>query len=747
VTSTDHLVVTTKLHIPTPPPERVSRPELLARLRKGASARLVLVSATAGAGKTTLLASWHADPLERRPFAWVSLDQQDNDPVRFWSCVLAAVRTVEPTFGPEVDDALRAPGGDAAELVVPVLVNALAALERPAVLALDDYHVVENQEVHRSLAFLVEHLPSTVQVAIATRSDPPLPLVRLRAQGELVELRAADLRLTDREATACLNGSLGLHLSPDQIQRLCARTEGWAAGIQLVGLSLQGREDSEAYIGSLAGDDRQIVDYLGVEVLDRQPPEVRRFLLRTAVLDRLSGDLCDAVVDGHGSVAMLARLERANLFLVPLDTRRRWYRYHHLFGDLLRRELALDEPDLVPTLHRRASAWYRREEFVPEAIRHAIAAGDTADAAELIAANWLRYVNRGELETVEAWTRALPPGAAESDPRLCLARAWMLLVLGRLEEVEPAVQAAERGTLPGPMRDGSRSVESSAAMVRTSARVMLGDVAGASETAAEAARLEPDADAPWRPIVTNALGMTAYWSGREEEAMAAFRETVRSGERVGNHTARIYALGYMAAIAAGRGHAAEADRTAAEAMALAERQHLAEHWVLIMAHYAMAETACQRGDLEAARVSGERGLALAVRGGVRLDTAYGLALLARVLRAGGEDARARELLDGAREAVATCASPGIMGRLLREARRAPAEGSDDLSARELSVLRLLPTDLSLREIGNELFVSLNTVKTHVRNVYAKLRVGTREEAVARARERGLLSAPLKRVTR
>jgi LuxR family transcriptional regulator, maltose regulon positive regulatory protein len=742
VTSTDRLVVTTKLHIPRPPADRVSRPELLATLREAKHARLVLVSATAGAGKTTLLASWHADPEERRPFAWVSLDGQDNDPVRFWSCVLAALRTVAPGLGADVDAALRAPGVDLAGVTVPLVVNALAALGEPVVLALDDYHLIDNADVHRSLAFLLEHLPEAVQLALATRTDPPLPLARLRARGALAEVRAADLRLSEREAAACLNGSLGLDLSPDQIERLRIRTEGWAAGLQLVGLSLQGREDREAYIGSFAGDDRHIVDYVGVEVLDRQPPNVRRFLLRTAILERLCGELCDAVVGDRGSADILAALERANLFLVPLDSRREWYRYHHLFADVLVRELALEQPALAESLHRRASRWYRERGFVPDAIHHAMAAGDAAEAAELVAFNWLDYVNRGELETVEAWTRALPGGAAEADPRLCLARAWMLLVLGRLEEVEPAVQAAERGTLPGPFGDGSRSVESSAAMVRTSARVMLGDVAGACETAALAARLEPDPEAPWRPIVTNALGMTAYWSGRSDEAMTAFRETDEAGRRVANHTARIYALGYLAAIHAERRDAAAADAMASEAFALADRQQLSEHWVLIMAHYAAAQTARRRGDRDAARASAGRGLELARRGGLRLDTVYGLVLLARVT---ADTAEARRLRERAHAALAGCPSPGIMAARVQEAAPARAGGrtGDDLSERERAVLRLLATELSLREIGAELYVSLNTVKTHVRNIYAKLRVSSRAEAIDRARELGLVGrAPL-----
>jgi LuxR family transcriptional regulator, maltose regulon positive regulatory protein len=738
--SADSLVVQTKLHIPRPPSDRASRPELIAKLRDGRHARLVLVSAPAGSGKTTLLGSWHASPDEEREFAWVSLDDRDNDPVRFWSCVLAALRTVETGLGAGIDAALRAPGAGVTELAVPLLVNELAAMGRPVVLVLDDYHQIENPDIDRSLELLIDHLPASAQLAVASRADPALPLARLRARAQLVEVGAAELRLSGDEAGELLNGSLRLALGPDEIARLLARTEGWAAGLQLVGLSLQGRGDREGYIASFAGDDRQIVDYLGAEVVQRQTDEARRFLLRTSILEKLSGPLCEAVLEDDRAAETLAALERANLFLIPLDSRREWYRYHHLFGDMLAHELARSEPELVEELHRRACEWFRDAGFIPEAIRHATAGGDAATAAELIAANWLEYVNRGELETVEAWTGALPPGAVEADPRLCLAQAWMLLVLGRLEEVEPAARAAERGTLPGPMRDGSRSVEASAAMVCTSARLMLGDVAGATETAALAERLEPDPDAPWRPIVTNALGMTAYWSGRTDDAVAAFRETVTSGERVGNHTARIYALGYLAAIGAERGDADEADELASSALALASRQALDEHWVVLFAHYAVAQTALARDDAEAARAAAERGLELARRGGIRLDTAYGLFLLARIARAEGSMGEARELGRRARLQVAACADPGFLAERAAPTRAAAAAAgaADELSDRERAVLRMLPTTLSLREIGRELYVSLNTVKTHVRNIYAKLRVGSREDAVRRARELNLL---------
>ena len=606
---------------------------MVAELRDGSRARLILVSAPAGAGKTTVLASWRADPAEERPFAWLSLDSRDNDPVRFWKYVLAAVRTVAPDAGAGVDDALRSAGGDVTELALPLLVNALTFLPGPIVLVLDDYHVITSADVHQSMEFLIDHLPRTVQVALAGRSDPPLRLARLRASAELLEIRAADLRLSTEETTALLNGSLGLGLAPEQVRILRERTEGWAAGLQLVGLSLRDCEDRGRYIASFAGDDRQIVDYLVAEVLGRQSPAVQDFLLRTSIVQRLTGPLCDALLDTTNSARQLAELERANLFLVPLDERRQWYRYHHLFGDLLAHELSLALPGEVTVLHRRAYEWKLGVGLGALAIALAIAAGDYHEAAELIAANWLDFVNGGELATVEAWTRGLPDKAI--DPRMCLARAWMLLVLGRPGEVEAEVRAAERGVLPGPLADGSSSVESSAAMVRTSARLMLGDVGAAAQSAAAALQLEPDPAAPWRPQVTNALGMTAFWSGAAEEAEGPRSPETVSSRRArgrGIYAAEIYALGFLAVISAQRANLAEAGRRVSMARTLAKRQALGEHWFTVMIDYARAKRAeaRARGTFQVARAEVERGLSIARRWGLRLDIAYGLLALSRI---------------------------------------------------------------------------------------------------------------------
>ncbi|HEY2437528.1 MAG TPA: hypothetical protein VGH93_10115, partial [Solirubrobacteraceae bacterium] len=378
------VLAATKLHIPVLRPGHLPRATLVGALTAGVQSRVTLVAAAPGSGKTSLLSEWHADPGELRPFAWISLDAADNDPVRFWDGIFAALQTIAPEIGGSAQTALRSPGTTVTDQVLPLLINDLAELPEPVVIVLDDYHLIDNGEIHAAIELLVERLPSSAQLVISTRSDPPLPLSRLRARGQLTEVRGADLRFDVREAGAFLNEVVGLDLEADEIARLHERTEGWAAGLQLAGLSLRGREDHRQFIESFAGDDQQIVDYLGLEVLDSQSPELREFMIQSSVLDRLSGPLCSAVTGNPDSERLLRRLERENAFVVALDSKREWYRYHHLFGELLRHELERTRPGLVVELHRRASAWHREADAVHEAIEHAIAAGDFGDAIELI---------------------------------------------------------------------------------------------------------------------------------------------------------------------------------------------------------------------------------------------------------------------------------------------------------------------------------------------------------------------------
>jgi LuxR family maltose regulon positive regulatory protein len=505
------LVLASKLRPPPGRPDAVARRALLGRLSEDHPwVRLVVISAPAGWGKTCLLRDWRlADTASGT--AWMSVDAGDNDPVRFWAHVIAGVARVPAGFGAAALPVLTAPGAAGLDAVLPMLVNELAALPVPLTLVFDDYHLVSSQEVLHSVAFLVEHLPAGVRLALAARADPELPLARLRARGELLEIRADDLRFTEDETAALLNGTMGLALAPADISALQHRTEGWAAGLHLAGLSLRGRPDPSAFIRAFAGDDRQIVDYLLAEVLDGLPAEIRAFLLRTSVLDRLSGPLCDAVTGGEGAQRILEEMERSNLFLVRLDTKRRWYRYHHLFGDLLRHELDRAERGLAADLHRRASAWHQAHGNLAEAIAHAISAGDLAEARELIVSGWHACFNEGLVETVESWLDRLPPEIVADDARLCLVRAWLARNLGRLDEVEPWVEIAEAGVPRGPMREGIASVESAACMLRAGYRQMIGDLAGAEPPSRRAAALEgsgtPGGERDrWRPWARTCAG-------------------------------------------------------------------------------------------------------------------------------------------------------------------------------------------------------------------------------------------------
>ncbi len=377
-------LLATKLYVPKLRRGLVGRPRLLERMGNGAEARLTLVSAPAGFGKTTVLATWlHEASAAGRCVAWLSLDAADNDPTSFWTYVVTALQGAVPGVGASALE-LLASSPAPTELALTTLLNELAAAPEEVWLVLDDYHLVDDHEVNDGVAFLLEHLPAQVHVMVSTRADPDLPLARWRVRGELVEIRAADLRFTSDEATAYLNVATALDLAAEDVAVLEERTEGWIAALQLAALSLQGREDVSSFIARFAGDDRYIVDYLIEEVLQHQPDAVRGFLLQSAVLDRLTGSLCDAVTGRDDGSEMLVALERANLFIVALDDRREWYRYHHLFADVLRARMLSEQPDQVSLLHQRASGWYERHGLTEEAVRHALAARDFDQAAHLI---------------------------------------------------------------------------------------------------------------------------------------------------------------------------------------------------------------------------------------------------------------------------------------------------------------------------------------------------------------------------
>ncbi len=744
------ILLTTKLHPPPARAEHIGRSRLVGRLRAGAGCRLSLVVAPAGWGKTTLLAQWLAVDGAGTATAWLSLDESDNDPVRFFSYLIAALRTVDPALGTNSEATLRAPGAPIAEVALPLLINELALRSEEIQLVLDDYHVIDNEDVHEGFAFLVEHAPSTLRLSLGCRYDPPLPLARWRARGELSEVRAGDLSFTGEEATSFLNESLTLQLAAEEIDSLLERTEGWAAGLYLAALSFQSMGPAPGSArASVSGEDRHLIDYFTAEVLDRQPDELRAFLLRTSVLERLSGPLCDSLTDHHDGAETLEQLERSNLFLVPLDNKREWYRYHQLFRELLRHELHRADPDLPPELHRRANAWYREAGEIPEAIGHATQACEFGAASDMIAQHWAAFTNAGQLATIINWLEALPEEVVKEDARLCVAAAMVWSELGRGDKSDRWLDAASHAPLPGPILDGLSSVESGVAIIRAIRLRLDGDIGQATAVARDAVEFESDGIPPWRAVASVVLGMSLYWGGQGEDARPHLEETLSIGHELGDAISVVVALGYLAALDLAAGDPASAERLARRGIELAQDTRNAEHHAPTLAHLALGEVLEAQGHLADAETQLRRAAELSQRRSDAIGLACGLAALARVRHGRGDPDEARELLRDAQETLNGCTDPGIVATRLEESERqlchtqkrraASAPGRyEELSDRELTVLRLLASELSRREIASELYVSHNTMKSHIRTIYRKLDVNAREQAVVRARELDLL---------
>ena len=537
----------TKLHVPRRRRGVVVRPRLSERMSRAGDAVLTLVSAPAGFGKTTLLTEWlAAAAADGTATAWLSLDQRDDDPAVFWAYVISALDKAVDGVGERALALLQA-APSPIETVVEALLNDLQAVAGDVVLVLDDYHVIESREVQGSMTFLLEHLPAHVHLVIASRADPGLPIARLRGRGELVELRAADLRFTPDEAAQYLDESMGLTITAADVGVLESRTEGWIVALQLAALSLQGRDDASGFIAGFAGDDRYVVDYLVEEVLQRQAPSIRAFLLRTSVLGRLAGPLCDAVTGQAGGKAMLDDLDRANLFVVPLDDRRLWYRYHHLFAEVLRARLLDEEPESVAELHRRASEWWEQNGERSEAIGHAMAGGDVSRAADLIELA-IPQMSQGRQEAaLRRWIEALPDEVIIVRPVLSVGCAAMSLMHGELGQVEARLQDAERWV--GTSTDTSgvsepsvgmvvadaeafRSLPSAIAVFRAAQSWILGDGPGATSHAARALDLADPHDHHRRGAASGVLGLATWATGDLERAYRWWVDSQAALERV-----------------------------------------------------------------------------------------------------------------------------------------------------------------------------------------------------------------------
>lgn len=738
------LLLATKLVPPAPRTQLIDRAALMSILSAQPRRKLVLLSAPAGWGKTTLLAQWALQAAAGWRFAWLSLDSSDSDPSQFWTCVVAALQAACPGAATRTFE-LLGKGVDPGQAVLPTLLNELAAIEHEVAVILDDYHLVSNPIIQQQVAFLIERMPPNIQLVLATRSDPLLPLAGLRAGGDLLEIRTDDLRLHVDEADRMLAAVLGRDLSDADIRLLLARTEGWAAGLYLAGLSLAGRADAAGLIRSFAGDNRHVVDYLIAEVLEGQPTNRRTFLLRTSVLRKLTANLCDAVLQTDDSAPVLADVERHNLFLLPLDLSRRWYRYHHLFAELLQAELHRTDPALVPTLHNRAATWFEREGLIDEAAHHLMAAGDVERLAELVAAHWAGDFYCGRWSTVSAWLDLLPPETVAADPRLGLARAWIVLARGLVDEAQMWI-----GTVEAALASAGAEREAMAAAVvvlRAVHAFTCGDLGVARDAAREATELVRD-DAPLSgPNAHGIYGSTLYFAGRTREAQAAYRRAVQLAEKTGNQLTRIYALGYLALIAVEDGHVADAEQLIRKASGGGSDLADEEHFVDATVSLATAKVLDMRGETAAALDVVERAVMLGRLGGRVPELANALAIKAEILRhAGDHEAalvslnEADVVLGGRADIGTTPKTPtGAGTRVGTVGGRVDGRVSgDDLTSKEIEVLRLLATRLSRREIGERLYISLNTVKSHQRSLYRKLAVTDRNTAVHRARELGLL---------
>jgi LuxR family maltose regulon positive regulatory protein len=736
------VLLATKLHVPAVRHQLVHRTTLLAAISAAGGRKLTLVSAPAGWGKTTLLAQWVRDMPDDHEYAWLSLDTSDNDPVWFWMYMIAALQTVSPRVGHRASE-LLAMGADPVHVVLPTLLNELDTVTTPIVLVLDDYHVVTSRAVHEQMALVLSRMPVNLRLVLATRSDPQLPLARLRAAGDLIEVRTDDLRFLDVEAARLLNDVLGLELTEPSIQLLYRRTEGWAAGLYLAALSLVGHPNTATLIKNFAGDNRHIVDYLMAEVLDSQPPPLRSFLLRSSVSERLSGPLCDAMLQSTGSASVLETIEQENLFLVPLDLSRHWYRFHHLFAELLRTELKRSEPELVPDLHRRVAAWFEAEGLIDEAVRHFVAAGDITRSADLIYENWVVEFNGGGLSTVSGWLDLLPSETVSQDTRLCAVRAWIALNTGQFDDARVWIETLEARLAAHTPDHGSTDAQLAA--LRGIYSFKTGDITVALEGLRHAITLDFDGALQARSGANCIYGSALYFTGNTDEAQTTFRWALQWAERIGDRRRRIYALGYLALIAAERGQLADAEQHIREATGSGTDLAGGEHFVNAVVSLAAATVLDARGDKAAAADAAHLSIVQASKGGGTSEIAKALLLRAKVLEDVGDHPDAESSRKEAGTLLERCATGNAASLHAAVGLDATTTAHDtgpsvgeELTAKELQLLELLDSPLTRREIGQRLYISLNTVKSRQRTLYRKLGAEHRNAAVRRGRELGLL---------
>lgn len=653
-------ILTTKLWPPTVRPNLVDRPHLMGRLHDGLDRKLTLISAPAGFGKTTLLAEWiqhyeseigpdesqlHPASFSITHFCWLSLDEQDNDLTLFLRYLIAALQTADEELGETAVALLQSADSPSPHTVLAILINELAARSDRLIVLLDDYHVIENEAIHDSLAYLLDRQPPQLGLIIASRADPPLPLSRLRAGREMNELRAADLRFTAVEAATFLQQIWGLNLVPEDVAALEARTEGWIAGLQLAALAMQPLADNAAradFIANFTGSHRYVLDYLIEEALHKQPPQIQDFLLRTAILDRLCAPLCQAVLETDDAQTTLEQLEAANLFLTPLDDRRQWYRFHRLFADLLRHRLKQTYPDQIAVLHRRASQWCAQQELTGDAIRHALAAGDLARAGELVKAARWKLRTEGEVATLRRWLDLLPPELVDSSGPLAMGRAWTLMYAGKMAETE----AYFARVLPSLLAQEPNGRDWHVELAALQGQIALnhGRFADALTYCLQARAELPDDQLRFRGTLEIMLGHAYRMQDRLDAATAAYRNAAAIAAEVDNRFSLLSALAAQAELAELRGQLHQASAIWQQAQHLAYGRHNRPLPVASIPKVGLGRLYYERNQLDEAAAYLEEAVQLARQAGLGPTVLNGAMALSQLRQAQGAPDEAHAVL-------------------------------------------------------------------------------------------------------
>ena len=639
-------LLATKFFAPVVPPQVVERPHLLARMTAVAAqprSSLTLVSAPAGYGKSTFVSQWLRQ--QPHPFTWLSLDQNDDPPGRFFTCFVTALRRLEDSFAADLFATLQAAQLPPADTLVTTLVNELLTWESPRILVLDDFHHIQDPIILDALAALLSQQLPNFHLVLATREDPPLPLARWRARGQLTELRAADLRFSQAETDQFLREGLGLALSAADVSRLTERTEGWPAGLQLVAVSLQGRDNPAAFVQNLSGAHRFILDYLTEEALQTQPPDVQTFLLETAILPRLSGDLCDAVTGRTGSADLLERLLAANLFIIPLDDEGRWYRYHHLFAELLQHKLRRERADRLPELHRRASLWHEQQGMAAPAIEHALAGGDYPRAMAALESHHWRLLTQGHARALTRWTEALPDDLRRSSAKINAAIVWGKILQGDYVQAGPYLAAAQAAVDRLPPGDTTHhALQADVLALQAFMAQAQGQRAEALRLAAQASALAPADDLRLIASTALALGVACRLSGRFDEGVAALEESLRAAHAIEDPITAMVAVAHLSLIWYPLGRLRLLAETAEFAIERAERIAKIAPLMIGSVHAVLGLVYYEWDEVEKARDSLHHAIRLATLSGQPASLIYGKVHLARLYQGEGDlEAAAQQL--------------------------------------------------------------------------------------------------------